>query len=118
MRGRERSVPGGVPLAFPLVHYMGEPSDCAGFMEVAKGSAVLDGEKVEAEEHRGTSVSVRGVADNPVTGSGGSFTATGCGLWVQLEPLEPGPHTLTIRGESADFSVAADYSLNVKSASS
>ncbi|MCX4989880.1 MULTISPECIES: signal protein [unclassified Streptomyces] len=112
---RTCSVPGGVPLAFPLVNFIGEPSDCAGFMEVAKGSAVLDGEKAETEEHRGTSVSVRGAADNPVTGSGGSFTATGCGLWVQLEPLEPGPHTLTIRGESADFSVGVDYSLDVTS---
>ncbi|WP_246567694.1 hypothetical protein [Streptomyces flaveus] len=86
-------------------------------MSAAKGSAVLDGKKIDSEAHRGEAISVLGVANNPVTGTDERFTATGCGLWVQLPPLEPGQHALTIRGESDDFSVGADYFLNVEAAS-
>ncbi|MES4903315.1 MULTISPECIES: hypothetical protein [unclassified Streptomyces] len=45
--------------------------------------------------------------------SSGRFSGTGCGLWVQLPPLESGEHTLKIRGRSADFTVAVDYALTV-----
>lgn len=106
-------IPGGVPVAFPLVNLMGGPSDCADFMSTAKGSAVLDGKKVDPETVRGATISVQGVADNPVTGTDERSTATGCGLWVQLPPLEPGKHTLTIRGQAQDFAVGVDYSLTV-----
>ncbi|MGW4232406.1 signal protein [Streptomyces sp. NPDC004980] len=114
---RTCSVPGGVPLVLPLVNRIGEPSDCADFMGAAEGTAVLDGKRIAPEEHQGTTIFVRGVADNPVTGSEAAFMATGCGLWVQLEPLESGQHTLTIRGESGAFSVEVDYALRVEDAS-
>lgn len=113
---RTCSVPDGVPLAFPLVNRVGDPTDCADFMSEAKGSAVLDGEPVKAQTLRGEPITVRGVADNPVTGRGGTFSTMGCGLWVQLSPLQPGNHTLTIRGQVADFAVGVDYSLTVDAA--
>ena len=113
---RTCSIPAGVPVAFPLVNQMGTPVDCAAFMSTAKGSAVLDGKKVDSETFRGETISVQGVADNPVTGTGERFTATGCGLWVQLPPLKSGKHTLTIRGQAQDFSVGVDYSLTVDAA--
>jgi hypothetical protein len=109
-------VPEGVPVAFPLVNLMGEPADCAVFMSKAKGSAVLDGKKVESETNRGEPISVQGVAFNPVTGTDERLTTTGCGLWVQLPPLKPGKHTLTIRGQAQDFAVGVDYSLTVDAA--
>ncbi|WP_328426282.1 hypothetical protein [Streptomyces sp. NBC_00443] len=96
---------------------MGGPSDCEAFMDEAKGTAVLDGKELDPEEHRGATILVRAAADNPVTQSAGTFTTTGCGLWVQTEPLDPGQHTLTIRGESAAFSVGADYSVSVEDVS-
>lgn len=113
---RTCSVPNGVPLAFPLVNLIGGPADCADFMSAAKGSAVLDGKRVDAQTIRGETISVQGVADNPVTGTDERFTVTGCGLWAQLPPLQPGKHTLTIRGQSQDFSVGVDYSLTVDAA--
>ena len=113
---RTCSVPGGVPLAFPLVNLMGGSADCADFMSGAKGSAVLDGKRVDAETYREETVTVQGVAGNPVTGTDDRFTAIGCGLWVQLPPLDGGKHTLTIRGESGDFSTGVDYSLTVDAA--
>ncbi|MFE3830904.1 signal protein [Streptomyces sp. NPDC059092] len=113
---RTCSIPAGVPLAFPLLNRIGEPADCAGFMRMAEGSAVLDGRKIDPETYRGEPIEVRSVADNPVTGRGGSFTTTGCGLWVQLPPLEPGEHTLTIRGRSGDFVTGVDYALTVEAA--
>ncbi|MGW3416616.1 signal protein [Streptomyces phaeochromogenes] len=113
---RTCSIPDGVPVAFPLVNLTGEPATCTSFMSTAKGSAVLDGEKVEAESSQGESISVQGVVFNPVTGTDERFTTTGCGLWVQLPPLKPGKHTLTIRGQAQDFSVGVDYSLTVDAA--
>ncbi len=113
---RTCSIPGGVPVAFPLVNLMGGPQDCTSFMSTAKGAAVLDGKKVDSESSRGESISVQGVLFNPVTGTDERFTTTGCGIWVQLPPLKPGKHTLTIRGEAQDLSVGVDYSLTVDAA--
>ncbi|MPY52345.1 signal protein [Streptomyces acidicola] len=113
---RTCSVPDGVPLAFPLVNLIAGQADCTDFMSAANGSAVLDGERVDSETIRGETITVRGVADNPVTGTDERFRATGCGLWVQLPPLQPGKHTLTIRGQSEDFAVGVDYSLTVDAA--
>ncbi|TLS40627.1 signal protein [Streptomyces montanus] len=110
---RTCSVPNGVPVAFPLVNLIGGPADCADFMSAAKGSAVLDGKRVDSETIRKETITAEGVADNPVTGADGRFSATGCGLWVQLPPLRPGKHTLTIRGQSEEFSTGVDYALTV-----
>ncbi|MFJ7996947.1 signal protein [Streptomyces sp. NPDC096310] len=113
---RTCTVPDGVPLAFPLLNRLGEPADCAGSMRTAEGSAVLDGEKVAADTYPGEPIEVRSAAGNPVTGTTGRFTTIACGLWVQLPPLAPGRHTLTIRGRSGDFSTGVDYALTVESA--
>ncbi|MFJ4899357.1 hypothetical protein [Streptomyces sp. NPDC088727] len=77
----------------------------------------LDGKPVEPETYAGDSIMVEGVQDNRVTGEEGRFTATGCGLWVQLPPLAPGVHSLKIQGQSGDFSVDVDYVLTVGAAS-
>ncbi|MBU5945302.1 signal protein [Streptomyces griseoincarnatus] len=113
---RTCTVPEGVPLAFPLVNMFGTPADCADFMSTAEGSAVLDGEKVGADAHQAESIEIRSGAGNPVTGTDGSFTAHGCGLWVQLPAPEPGEHSLEIRGRSGGFSVGVDYTLTVDAA--
>ncbi|MFE3742242.1 signal protein [Streptomyces sp. NPDC059134] len=111
---RTCTVPGGVPVAFPLLNRLGEPADCAGFMRTAEGSAVLDGEKIAPDIYRGEPVEVRSVVGNPVTGTSGHFTTIACGLWVQLPPLTTGSHTLTIRGRSGDFATGVDYALTVE----
>ncbi|MFF2849897.1 signal protein [Streptomyces sp. NPDC058001] len=110
---RTCSVPDGVPVAFPLLNTIAEPADCADFMSTAKGSAVLDGKKVDSDTYQAELIAVRGVTDNPVTGTTGRVFTTGCGIWVQLAPLKPGKHKLTIRGQSDDFSVGVDYALTV-----
>ncbi|MFC9427245.1 signal protein [Streptomyces sp. NPDC056987] len=114
---RTCGIPAGMPIAFPLLNRVGEPADCAGFMRTAEGSAVLDGRKLASDIYEGEPIEVRSVAGNPVTGTDGRFTTIGCGLWVQLPPLEPGRHTLTIRGRSGDFSTGVDYTLTVDAAS-
>ncbi|MFC8348873.1 signal protein [Streptomyces sp. NPDC057280] len=114
---RSCPVPAGVPLAFPLVNRIGGPADCVLFMDDVKGTAVLDGEKVEEDVYRGQAVTVESVAGNPVTGTDETFEGTGCGLWVQLPGLESGLHTLKIRGRSADFSTGVDYTLTVAATS-
>ncbi|WP_328872432.1 signal protein [Streptomyces sp. NBC_00287] len=111
----ERScpVPAGVPIAFPVVNRIGAEADCVDFMRTAEGSVVLDGEAVEADRYSGETVTVTGAEGNPVTGEAGTFSATGCGLWVQMAALPPGKHTLEIRGRSGDFATEVDYSLAV-----
>ncbi|WP_255311988.1 hypothetical protein [Streptomyces sp. PTY087I2] len=82
-------------------------------MRDARGTVVLDGEPVEPEVHEGAAMVVEGAPGNPVTGEGGTFSGTGCGLWVQIPSLAPGAHSLAIRGQSGDFSVGVDYALTV-----
>ncbi|MFJ6305783.1 signal protein [Streptomyces althioticus] len=113
---RARAVPEGVPLAFPLVNMFGTPADCADFMATAEGSAVLDGEKVDADAHQTESVEIRSGVGNPVTGTDGSSIAQRCGLWAKLPALEPGEHSLEIRGRSGGFSVGVDHTLTVDAA--
>lgn len=114
---RACTVPEGLPVVFPLVNQVGSTEDCAAFMRTAEGSAELDGEWVEPDVHPAEPITVKGTADNPVTGWNGTVLIEGCGLWVQLPPLKPGPHSLKIRGQSGDFSVGVDYSLAVEATS-
>ena len=113
---RACNIPGGVPVAFPLINKIGSSADCAAFMRTAKGSAVLDGEEVDSDAPQAETIEIQGAVGNPVTGTDGYFTATGCGLWVQLPALKAGHHTLKIRGQSGDFSVGVDYTLTVGAA--
>ncbi|MEU4008779.1 signal protein [Streptomyces pseudogriseolus] len=113
---RACSIPDGVPLAFPLVNTIGSSADCAAFMKTAEGSAVLDGDKVDADAHQAETIEIRSAPGNPVTGTDGAYSATGCGLWVQLPALEAGEHTLKIRGRADGFSVGVDYTLTVDAA--
>lgn len=114
---RSCTVPDDLPIAFPLVNKIGTDEQCEAFMDVAEGSATLDGEDLVSDTYRGELVEVDGAASNPLTGKAGRLTDTACGLWVQIPPLEPGPHSLRIRGKAADFSVEVGYSLTVESSS-
>ncbi|MFB6527603.1 MULTISPECIES: signal protein [unclassified Streptomyces] len=110
---RACEVPSGRPIAAPVVNLLADPQNCAAFMSSAQGTVLLDGKAVEPETYKGDSIMVQGAQDNPVTGEEGRFTATGCGLWVQLPPLASGTHSLKIRGRSGDFSIGVDYVLTV-----
>ncbi|XUM04947.1 signal protein [Streptomyces venezuelae ATCC 10712] len=110
---RTCEVPGGRPIAAPVVNLFGDPQNCAAFMSGAQGTVLLDGKVVEPETYTGDSITVEGAPDNPVTGEEGRFAVTGCGLWVQLPPLASGKHSLKIRGRSGDFSTGVDYALTV-----
>ncbi|WP_406270397.1 signal protein [Streptomyces sp. NBC_00191] len=114
---RACSVPAGRPVAFPVVNLFSDRADCAAFMSSAYGTVFLDGEKLEPETYEGESITVHSVRGNAVTGTGGSITAVGCGLWVRLQSLAPGAHTLRIRGQSGDFSTGVDYTLTVEAPS-
>ncbi|WP_233416363.1 signal protein [Streptomyces sp. N35] len=114
---RTCTVPDNVQLAFPLANLMTpDEQDCAVFMEQAKGSAHLDGKALEAQTHPVEGIMVEGVAGNPVTDTDQTLITKGCGLWVQLPPLKAGSHSLKIRGEADDLSVAVDYTLKVEAA--
>ncbi|MFE6783583.1 signal protein [Streptomyces sp. NPDC057680] len=114
---RACEVPSGRPIAAPVVNHLGDPQNCAAFMSGAQGTVLLDGKAVEPETYKGDSIMVQGAQGNPVTGEEGRFTATGCGLWVQLPPLASGTHSLKIRGRSGDFSIGVDYVLTVTASS-
>lgn len=114
---RACEVPGGRPIAAPVVNTFGDPENCAAFMSSAQGTVLLDGKVVEPEIYKGDSITVQGAQGNPLTGEEGRFAATGCGLWVQLPPLASGKHSLKIRGRSGDFSTGVDYALTVAASS-
>ncbi|MFC9702641.1 signal protein [Streptomyces sp. NPDC056943] len=114
---RACEVPGGRPVAAPVINFVGDRQDCATFMRTTQGTVLLDGKTVEPETYSGDSITVQSTQGNPVTEEVGRFTATGCGLWVQLPSLAPGTHSLKIRGRSGDFSIGVDYVLTVAASS-
>ncbi|MCK9899335.1 signal protein [Frankia sp. Cpl3] len=111
---RQCVLPTERPVVVPLVNLVAQdPADCTALMADAAGGAELDGSPLQAEAFPPTSITYRGVAGNPVTGDAGTFQGYGCGLWVQLPPLAPGQHTLSVRGSSLDFATSVDYLLVV-----
>ncbi|MEV5489122.1 hypothetical protein AB0L47_14120 [Streptomyces bobili] len=82
-------------------------------MASATGSATLDGKRLAAETYRGESIQIGRFADSRAAGGDSGFRTIGCGLWIQLPPLEPGAHVLEIRGGSDSFRVSVDYALTV-----
>ncbi len=110
---RTCKVPAERPVVFPLVNLIGSESSCMEFMADAEGKATLDGKSVTSERLEEDDVVVTGVADNPLTGEEETGLTYACGLWVRLQSLRPGRHTLTIRGSSGDFRVGVDYTLIV-----
>ncbi|WP_327588845.1 hypothetical protein OHA25_18770 [Nonomuraea sp. NBC_00507] len=82
-------------------------------MATAKGKATLDGKVVTPERMKDDNVAVTGVTGNPLTGEEGTTTSYACGIWVRLQPLKPGRHTLIIRGSSGGFRTGVDYTLIV-----
>ncbi|MEU6411291.1 signal protein [Microbispora sp. NPDC046933] len=110
---RTCALPTGRPVVFPLVNLVGSQAQCEEFMATAKGGAVLDGRPARPERMEEDDVAVTGVAGNPLTGVEGTETFYACGLWVRLQPLRPGRHTLTIHGSSGGFRVGANYTLTV-----
>ncbi len=110
---RACKVPGGRPIAVPVINHVGDRASCTAFMSGASGTVLFDGKVVAPEAYEGDSITVRGAQGNPVTGEERRFTATGCGLWVQLPPPAPGTHALKVRGRSGDFAIVVDYALTV-----
>ncbi len=110
---RTCEVPAARPIVFPLVNRIASEATCRDFMTAARGGATLDGRPVTPERMEDDNVAVTGVAGNPLTGEAGTTTSYACGIWVRLQPLRPGRHTLTIRGSSGDFSTGVDYTLVV-----
>ncbi|WP_380281135.1 signal protein [Kitasatospora purpeofusca] len=113
---RTCTVPVGIPVLFPLVTLFGEAADCHAFMDTAKGSATLDGAPLTAEPLGATPIGFFGARGNAFGEAAEKAGNTwSCGLWVRLDPLTPGNHELTIRGESGApvFSTGVDYHLRV-----
>ncbi|MEU9077973.1 signal protein [Kitasatospora sp. NPDC048538] len=110
---RTCNVPVGLPIAFPLVNLFGESSDCLEFMDSAQGSATLDGRELTAEALGSTPIRMYPQEGNPFTSGEGSVNTHSCGLWVRLDPLDPGSHELTLRGRSGAFTTSVDYHLKV-----
>ncbi|WP_241564681.1 signal protein [Nonomuraea polychroma] len=106
-------IPAGRPVVFPLVNQVSTEAQCREFMATAKGKATLDGNAATPERMKDDNVAVTGVAGNPLTGEEGTTTSYACGIWVRLQPLKPGRHTLTIRGSSGGFRTGVDYTLIV-----
>ncbi|MBG0817289.1 signal protein [Planomonospora sp. ID82291] len=113
---RTCGVPADRPIVVPLVNLVADRASCTSFMATAEGSATLDGNEIAPERLERDGVSVTGVEGNPLTGASGSQDYYACGLWVRLPPLEPGEHTLVVRGSSEDFEVGVDYTITVGTA--
>ncbi|MBP2321087.1 hypothetical protein JOF56_001472 [Kibdelosporangium banguiense] len=103
---RHCQVPATLPIAGPAIgHIAPDAAACTKFLTAAKGEALLDDKPVQLEKAEPTKISYD-------TG-GGSKEGFSCGLWVRLQPLSPGEHTLTLRGSSGSQTSEANYDLTV-----
>ncbi|MEG3634374.1 hypothetical protein [Micromonospora palythoicola] len=114
---RRCAVPAGRPIIAPLVNLVSDdPADCEGFLDEADGWAVLDMQRVTPARMASEPVRFEVVAGSPLFGSdGGTFDGVACGLWVALEPPDPGEHQLVLRGLAGDLNVWVEYTLDVRS---
>jgi hypothetical protein len=83
--------------------------DCDGFLSGAEGIATVDGAPVQVHEMPASTEVIEVVDGNAMFGDGGTFEVTTCGLWVALEPLPVGSHTVAFEGASNGFTVSATY---------
>ncbi|MFC0114717.1 hypothetical protein [Kibdelosporangium aridum] len=103
---RHCQVPATLPLAGPAATQVTQDAaSCTRFLATAKGEALLDGKPVQLEKIEPTKITYdteQGVKEG-----------YSCGLWVRIDPLSPGQHTLTLRGSSGTFNNEANYDLTV-----
>lgn len=121
---RTCAIPAERPIFLPAVNILsagvvfpsGPGAPVQGCLDVKgqmSGTVTLDGEPLVLEREDGSQVNVKGVMGNPLTNDLSTISGAGCGLWARIEPLSPGAHTLSIRGEAPGFATAVDYSLTV-----
>jgi|GEM_PF-1627279 len=114
---RQCAVPEGQTILFPVVNlFSDEPGDCADFMRLATGSAVLDGQEQPVDRIDAEIIVFTAAPDNVFGMAPDTYRAIACGLWAQLAPLPQGSYELQIRGQSGDLAVDVDYVLDVVAA--
>jgi hypothetical protein len=103
---RHCQVPATLPLAGPAIgHLVADAADCTQFLAAAQGEALLDDKPVTLDK----------VGPTKITYDTGTSTeeAYSCGLWVKVDPLPPGEHSLVLRGTSGSTTSEASYDLTV-----
>lgn len=102
---RSCEVPAGIPVVFPVVNMTGSVAECDAFMEVASGSAELDGDALDTVTLQAREFEVKIPQ--------GELMRYSCGIWVVIESLSPGEHRLSFEGWSGAFTTSVDYTLTV-----
>ncbi|MCT9931523.1 hypothetical protein N5079_15000 [Planotetraspora sp. A-T 1434] len=113
---RTCAIPATRPIAFPVIYFItGENKEaCKSFMANAEGHVVLDGREVTYGREENDYITYTGAKDNPLDGLAGKSHTYLCGLWVYLQPLAKGEHTLSIRGNDRTISMSAEWTVIVK----
>lgn len=103
---RHCQVPATLPIAGPAVNLVAaDAASCTKFLGAAKGEALVDDKPQQLEKIEPMKITY--------DSEQGPQQGYGCGLWVRVQPLPPGEHTLTLRGSSGSFSTEANYDLTV-----
>lgn len=97
---RSITAPAGVPLFLPAVNVWFFPADGPPDpMPTAFGEVVLDGVSLGADQvSTPEPFLVTGPRLNPVTGTRKAIPVVVTGWWKRVDPPEPGPHKLRVRG--------------------
>jgi len=103
---RHCQVPSTLPIAGPAVNLVApDAQSCAKFLADAKGEALVDDKPQQLQK-----IDPMKITYDSEKGQQQGF---GCGLWVDIQPLPPGEHTLTLRGSSGSLTTEANYDLTV-----
>jgi hypothetical protein len=103
---RHCQVPSTLPIAGPAVNLVSpDEASCAKFLADAKGEALVDDKPQQLEK-----IDPMRITYDSEKGQQQGFS---CGLWVRIQPLSPGEHSLTLRGTSGTFTTETNYDLTV-----
>jgi hypothetical protein len=103
---RHCQVPSTLPIAGPAVTSVSpDAAGCAHFLADAKGEALLDNQPQQLEK-----IDPMKIRYDTDTGQKEGYV---CGLWARINPLQPGEHTLTLRGTTGTKTTEANYDLTV-----
>jgi hypothetical protein len=103
---RRCQVPSTLPIAGPAASTVTpDAAACARFLSDAKGEALVDNQPQKLEKI--DPVKIQYDTDQ------GQKEGYSCGLWVRINPLPPGEHTLVLRGNTGNQATEANYDLTV-----
>lgn len=114
---RRCTIPANKKLFFPVFNFWMTENYEAPDLSKSYGYLNIDGEEIELDSiHTTRKTVIKGVWDNPVTGTIFGLPMFICGFWKLVEPLSIGQHEIYFRGgDGQGFHLEVAYHISIVS---